>query len=399
MAKKVKEEVKQKTCDYCSQENELDSVYCSKCYHYLPDLETIKVNIDAINSIDETGLYNIKKFSEYEKYTIKVPPISTGSLIIDKAFLGGFPRGNRIEIAGPDQCGKTTLALHTAAEVQKLGGQVLYIDVENAVDIDYAERIGVDIDNLYLVQPNNGTHALKILTDCVGLFDLIILDSVGACAPNDSLNKEQKVDKSSGEYIENQEMASLPRMMGRFQPRVLKAIASSNKNCTIIFINQVRENVSMFASQYNKWLPPGGRAYKHLLQTRILMESEDTAKSLLFEDEGKTAVVGRVVKVRIVKSKNLRVKANSEIQIKYDGIYKFHEIKTLGYEYDIIKKSGAWWICEAPGFEFKIQGDDGFEEYLEANPKTLEFIENEIKNCINSSKKEVTEISTEEENV
>lgn len=288
-----------------------------------------------------------------------VKTVPSGSLTLDLALgVGGIPRGRIIEIFGPESSGKTTVALHMVAEVQKTGGEAAYIDAEHALDPIYAKNIGVDINNLLVSQPGSGEDALEIAEKLVysGAIDVIVVDSVAA------LVTQAEIDGDMGSSHVGQQA----RLMSQAMRKLAGIVAKSN--CILIFINQLREKIGvMYGSPETT---TGGRALKFYASVRIDIRKADIIKV-------GTELVGSRVKCKVVKNKVAAPFKTAEFDIIYGkGISKTGEVVDVGAELGIIKKSGSWFSYEG---ERIGQGRENVKAYLEGNPEMLAVIEKAIK--------------------
>ena len=286
--------------------------------------------------------------------------VPTGSLSLDLALgLGGMPRGRIIEIYGPESSGKTTVALHVVAEVQKMGGIAGFIDAEHALDPTYAAHIGVDIDNLYISQPDNGEQALEITETMVrsGAVDVIIVDSVAALVPKADIDGEMG-DSHVGLHA---------RLMSQALRKLTGIISKSN--CVVIFINQLREKVGVMFG--NPETTTGGRALKFYASVRLDVRRIETLKV-------GGEVVGNRTRVKVVKNKVAPPFKEAEFDIMFGkGISKEGDILDLAVLHDIINKAGAWYSYNGE----KIgQGRENTKLYLANNPEVMEEIEQQVRN-------------------
>ena len=283
----------------------------------------------------------------------------TGSLTLDLALgVGGIPKGRIIEIFGPESSGKTTLALHMVAEIQKEGGEAAYIDAEHALDPVYAHNIGVDIDNLLVSQPGSGEDALEIAEKLVhsGAIDIIVVDSVAA------LVTQAEIDGDMGSAHVGQQARLMSQAM-----RKLAGIVSKS-NCIIIFINQLREKIGVMYG--NPETTTGGRALKFYASVRIDIRKGDPIKN-------GSELIGSRVKCKIVKNKVAAPFKTAEFDIIYGkGISKTGEVVDIGTELGVISKSGSWFSYEG---ERIGQGRDNVKKYFESNPEKLAEVEKIIK--------------------
>lgn len=288
-----------------------------------------------------------------------VESVPSGSIKLDKAMgIGGYPKGRIIEIYGPESSGKTTLALHAIAEVQKIGGYAAFIDAEHALDPKYARALGVDIDNLILSQPDTGEQALEITEALIrsGAVDIVVIDSVAALVPE----AEIRGDMGSSH------VGLQARLMSQAMRKLSGAISKSNTIC--IFINQIREKVGiMFGSPE---VTPGGRALKFYSSVRIDIRRSEQIK---IGDN----IVGNVAKIKVVKNKVAPPFKTLVVDIVYgEGISKTGEIIDIAVEEDIINKSGSWFSY---GDEKIGQGRENVKKYLNEKPELLKEIETKVR--------------------
>ena len=291
---------------------------------------------------------------------MNIEVVPTGSLSLDIALgLGGLPKGRIIEIYGPESSGKTTVALHVVAEVQKMGGIAGFIDAEHALDPTYAAHIGVDIDNLYISQPDNGEQALEITETMVrsGAVDVIIVDSVAALVPKAEIDGEMG-DSHVGLHA---------RLMSQALRKLTGIISKSN--CVVIFINQLREKVGVMFG--NPETTTGGRALKFYASVRLDVRRIETLKV-------GGEVVGNRTRVKVVKNKVAPPFKEAEFDIMFGkGISKEGDILDLAVLHDIINKAGAWYSYNGE----KIgQGRENTKLYLANNPEVMEEIEQQVRN-------------------
>ena len=284
----------------------------------------------------------------------------TGSLGLDIALgIGGYPRGRIIEIYGPESSGKTTLALHAIAEVQKNGGYVAFIDAEHALDPKYAKALGVDVDNLILSQPDTGEQALEIAEALIrsGSVDAVVIDSVAALVPEAEINGE----------MGDSHVGLQARLMSQAMRKLSGVI--SKANTTAIFINQIREKVGVMFG--NPETTPGGRALKFYASVRLEIRRGEQIKNA-------TDIIGNKTNIKVVKNKVAPPFKTVSVDIIYgQGISKTGELVDLATDLDFIQKSGAWFAYEGD----KIgQGRENAKAYLEANPEIYKKIFNQVLN-------------------
>jgi recombination protein RecA len=292
-----------------------------------------------------------------------IDAISTGSLGLDLALgVGGYPRGRVIEIYGPESSGKTTLTLHAIAEAQKAGGIAAFIDAEHAFDRFYAEKLGIDVDNLIISQPDHGEQALEITDNLIssGAIDIVVIDSVAALTPKSEIEGEMGDSK----------MGLHARLMSQ---ALRKLTGTINKtNCTVIFINQLREKIGVMFG--NPETTTGGNALKFYASVRL-----DIRRRTQIKDGDK--VVGNSTKVKVVKNKVAPPFQTAEFDIMYgEGISKTGEIIDLGVHFGIVKKSGSWFSY---GDTKLGQGRDAVKTLIKDNPELAEELETNIKEAIN----------------
>ena len=294
-----------------------------------------------------------------EEKIVNVDVIPTGSIGLNAALgVGGYPKGRIIEIFGPESSGKTTLALHAIAECQKAGGTAAFIDAEHAFDRFYAANLGVDIDNLYVSQPDNGEQALEIADQLIrsSAVDILIVDSVAALTPKKEIEGDMG-DSAVGLHA---------RLMSQALRKLTGTIAKTNTTC--IFINQLREKIGvMFGSPETT---TGGNALKFYASVRLDIRKTQSVK------DGDT-ILGNQVKVKVVKNKVAPPFRKCEFEIMFgEGISKIGEIVDLGVEFEIIKKSGSWFSYGATKLG---QGRDAVKNMLTDNPELCEELETKIK--------------------
>lgn len=290
---------------------------------------------------------------------MNVEAIPTGSLSLDLALgIGGIPKGRIVEIYGPESSGKTTVTLHMIAEVQKRGGIAGFIDAEHALDPVYAKNIGVDIDNLYISQPDCGEHALEITETMVrsGAIDIVVVDSVAALVP------KQEIDGDMGDAV----MGAQARLMSQAMRKLTAVISKSN--CTVVFINQLREKLGVMFG--NPETTTGGRALKFYSSVRLDVRRVESIKQ-------SGEVIGNRTKVKVVKNKVAPPFKEAEFDIMFGkGISKIGDILDLAADNDIVVKSGAWYAYEGN----KIgQGRENAKLFLTEHPDICDEIEGKVR--------------------
>lgn len=292
----------------------------------------------------------------------EVESIPSGSLGVDLALgVNGYPRGRIIEIYGPESSGKTTLTLHAIAEAQKAGGIAAFIDAEHAFDRYYAEKLGVDVENLIISQPDNGEQALEIAENLIrsGAIDIVVIDSVAALTPKSEIEGEMGDSK----------MGLHARLMSQALRKLTATI--SKTNCTVFFINQLREKIGVMFG--NPETTTGGNALKFYASVRL-----DIRRSSQIKD-GEN-VIGNRTKVKIVKNKVAPPFKTAEFDIMYgEGVSKTGEILDLAVEFEIVKKSGSWFSY---GDTKLGQGRDAVKALIKDNPELADELELKIKEAI-----------------
>jgi recombination protein RecA len=311
----------------------------------------------ALSKIEKDfGKGSIMKLGEEKIENVDVIP--TGSIGLNAALgVGGYPRGRIIEIYGPESSGKTTLAIHAIAEAQKAGGVAAFIDAEHAFDRFYAEKLGVDINNLYISQPDNGEQALEIADQLIrsSAIDILVVDSVAALTP------KKEIEGDMGDSA----VGLQARLMSQALRKLTSTIAKTNTTC--IFINQLREKIGVMFG--NPETTTGGNALKFYASVRV-----DVRKSTPVKDGDN--ILGNLTKVKVVKNKVAPPFRKCEFEIIFgEGISKVGEIIDLATEYDIIKKSGSWF---AYGDSKLGQGRDAVKQMLKDNPELCEELEAKI---------------------
>ena len=325
-------------------------------------LKALKLTLDKLDKTYGKG--SVMKLGDQ---TIeKVESISSGSIGLDIALgVGGYPKGRVVEIYGPESSGKTTLTLHAIAECQKAGGIAAFIDAEHAFDRFYAEKLGVDLGELVISQPDNGEQALEIADNLIrsGAVDALVIDSVAALTPKSEIEGEMGDSK----------MGLHARLMSQALRKLTGSI--SKTNCTVFFINQLREKIGVMFG--NPETTTGGNALKFYASVRI-----DIRRSTQLKDtEG--GVLGNKTRVKIVKNKVAPPFKTAEFDIMYgEGISKIGEILDIGVEKDIIEKSGSWFSY---GGSKLGQGRDSVKSILKDNPELLEELEQKIVEQINTN--------------
>ena len=299
--------------------------------------------------------------------TAKVEAVSTGNILIDQALgVGGLPRGRITEIYGPESSGKTTLALHCIAEVQKLGGTAAFIDAEHALDPDYAHKLGVDIDELYVSQPDNGEQALEITEALVrsGAIDIVVIDSVAALVP------KAEIEGDMGD--------SHVGLQARLMSQALRKLTGviSRTNAIAVFINQLRDKVGMIGYGSPE-TTTGGKALKFYATVRIDVRRIETLKST----DG--LAIGNRVRVKIVKNKVAPPFRQVDVDMMYgEGISNVASLLDLAMENDIIRKSGSWFSYN----DVRIaQGRENAKKYLRDNPEVLADVETRVRALLNTN--------------
>ncbi len=340
-------------------------------------------NEDKLKALDaalaqiekQFGKGSVMKLGDNAK-NMNIEAVPTGSLSLDIALgIGGMPRGRIIEIYGPESSGKTTVALHVVAEIQKRGGIAGFIDAEHALDPAYAKNIGVDIDNLYISQPDSGEQALEITETMVrsGAMDVLIIDSVAALVP------KAEIDGDMGD--------SHVGLHARLMSQALRKLTAviSKTNCVVIFINQLREKVGVMFG--NPETTTGGRALKFYASVRMEVRRTETIKT---GGEG----VGNRTKVTIVKNKVAPPFKKAEFDIMFgEGISREGDILDLAAACDVVNKSGAWYayLGEKIG-----QGRENAKAYLKENPDVMNEIEAKVREIYLNTGDDSEEASEEE---
>ena len=326
-------------------------------------LKALKLTLDKMDKTYGKG--TVMKMGD--NAIIEVESISTGSLGLDMALgVGGLPKGRIIEIYGPESSGKTTLTLHAIAEAQKKGGIAAFIDAEHAFDRFYADKLGVDIENLIISQPDNGEQALEITDNLIrsGAIDIIVVDSVAALTPKSEIEGEMGDSK----------MGLHARLMSQALRKLTSSI--SKTNCTVIFINQLREKIGVMFG--NPETTTGGNALKFYASVRL-----DIRRSTQIKNSN-SDVMGNKTRVKVVKNKVAPPFKMAEFDIMYgEGVSKVGEIIDIGVDYEIVKKSGSWFSYE----DTKLgQGRDAVKTLLRDNPELMEELETKITEAIKIAK-------------
>ena len=322
-------------------------------------LKALKLTLDKLDKTYGKG--TVMKMGDSPNENVE--SISSGSLGLDIALgVGGYPKGRVVEIYGPESSGKTTLTLHAIAECQKKGGIAAFIDAEHAFDRFYAENLGVDIENLIISQPDHGEQALEIADNLIrsGAIDMVIIDSVAALTPKSEIEGEMGDSK----------MGLHARLMSQALRKLTSSI--SKTNCTVIFINQLREKLGIMFG--NPETTTGGNALKFYASIRLDIRRSTQIKN----SDG--VVMGNKTRVKIVKNKVAPPFKLAEFDIMYgEGISKVGEIIDLAVESEIINKSGSWFSYEGTKLG---QGRDAVKTLLKDNPDLMETLESKLKEII-----------------
>ena len=323
--------------------------------------EKLKVLASALEKIEKSyGKGSVMKLGDRQNEAVEVIP--TGSLSLDIALgVGGLPKGRIIEIYGPESSGKTTLATHCIAEAQKQGGIAAFIDAEHAFDAFYAQKLGVDTDNLYISQPDNGEQALEIAENLIssGAIDIIVIDSVAALTPKSEIEGEMGDSK----------MGLQARLMSQALRKLTSTI--SKTKCCCIFINQLRDKIGVLYGSPET--TTGGNALKFYASVRL-----DIRRVSQIKDGDK--VLGNRVKVKVAKNKVAPPFKTVEFDLMFgEGISRLGEILDIAVEHNIIKKSGSWFSY---GESKLAQGRDAVKNLLKDNPELTEEIEGKVREVL-----------------
>ena len=334
-----------------------------ECEALTPQQERMKALQAAMQKIEKDfGKGSIMRMGDEKIENVDVIP--TGSIGLNAALgVGGYPKGRIIEIYGPESSGKTTLAIHAIAEAQKAGGIAAFIDAEHAFDRFYAEKLGVNVDNLYISQPDNGEQALEIADQLIrsSAIDIIVIDSVAALTPKKEIEGDMG-DSAVGLHA---------RLMSQALRKLTSNISKTKTTC--IFINQLREKIGVMFG--NPETTTGGNALKFYSSVRLDIRKSSAIK------EGDN-VLGNITKVKVVKNKVAPPFRKCEFEILFgEGISKIGEIVDLGVEYDIIKKSGSWFSYDGNKLG---QGRDATKQLLADNPELCEELEAKIMEAISA---------------
>jgi len=329
-----------------------------------PKEERLKALQAAMAKIEKDfGKGSIMKMGDEKIENVDVIP--TGSIALNAALgVGGYPKGRIIEIYGPESSGKTTLAIHAIAECQKAGGIAAFIDAEHAFDRFYAEKLGVDVNNLYISQPDNGEQALEIADQLIrsAAIDIIVIDSVAALTPKKEIEGDMG-DSAVGLHA---------RLMSQALRKVTATISKTNTTC--IFINQLREKIGIMFG--NPETTTGGNALKFYASVRLDIRKVSSIK------DGDN-VIGNLVRVKVVKNKVAPPFRKAEFEITFgEGISKVGEIIDLGVEYNVITKSGSWFSYQGTKL---AQGRDATKEMLLDNPELCDELEAKVMQAVKES--------------
>ena len=330
-----------------------------------PQSEKLKALQAAMSKIEKDfGKGSIMKLGDEQIENVEVIP--TGSIALNAALgVGGYPKGRIIEIYGPESSGKTTLAIHAIAEAQKAGGIAAFIDAEHAFDRFYAEKLGVDVNNLYIAQPDNGEQALEIADQLIrsSAVDIVVVDSVAALTPKKEIEGDMG-DNAVGLHA---------RLMSQALRKLTGTISKTNTTC--IFINQLREKIGVMFG--NPETTTGGNALKFYASVRL-----DIRRVTSIKDGDQ--VIGNQVRVKVVKNKVAPPLRKAEFEIMFgEGISKVGEIVDLGVEYGIVQKSGSWFSYQGSKL---AQGRDATKALLRDNPELCDELEAQIMAALEDKK-------------
>ncbi|WP_028898567.1 recombinase RecA [Prevotella sp. HJM029] len=330
-----------------------------------PQNDKLKALQAAMSKIEKDfGKGAIMRMGDKQIEDVEVIP--TGSIALNVALgIGGYPRGRIIEIYGPESSGKTTLALHAIAEVQKKGGIAAFIDAEHAFDSTYAAKLGVDVDNLWVSQPDNGEQALQIVDELTrsSAVDILVIDSVAALTP------KKEIEGDMGENV----VGLQARLMSQALRKLTSTVSKTNTCC--IFLNQLREKIGV--SFGNPETTTGGNALKFYSSVRLDIRKGSSVK------DGDT-ILGYITKVKVAKNKLAPPFRRAEFEMTFgEGISKTGELVDLGVEYDIIKKSGSWYSYNGSKL---AQGRDATKTLLHDNPELCEELDMLITQAIENKK-------------
>lgn len=326
--------------------------------------EKLKALQAAMDKIEKNfGKGSIMKLGDENVQQVEVIP--TGSIALNAALgVGGYPKGRIIEIYGPESSGKTTLAIHAIAEAQKAGGIAAFIDAEHAFDRFYASKLGVDVDNLWISQPDNGEQALEIAEQLIrsSAIDIIVIDSVAALTPKAEIEGDMGDNK----------VGLQARLMSQALRKLTSAISKTNTTC--IFINQLREKIGVMFG--NPETTTGGNALKFYASVRL-----DIRRATQLKDGEE--VIGNQTRVKVVKNKVAPPFRKAEFDIMFgEGISRSGEILDLGVEYDIIKKSGSWFSYDGNKL---AQGRDAAKRIIADNPELADELEAKIADAMSAA--------------
>jgi recombination protein RecA len=328
--------------------------------------KAIKQAIDQIEKSHGKG--SIMRLSDTN--ILQIDAISTGCLSLDAAIgIGGFPKGRITEIFGPESSGKTTICLHVIAEAQKMGGLAAFIDTEHALDANYAQRLGVDLNNLLLSQPEFGEQALDIVETLVrsGALDVIVIDSVAALTPRVEIEGD----------MGDSQMGSQARLMSQAMRKLNASIGKSN-TC-VVFTNQLRSKIGVMYG--NPETTTGGNALKFYSSLRV-----DIRRKEVLKDGAES--IGNRVKVKIVKNKCAPPFKEVEFDVMYnEGISKIGDIMDVAISNDVIIKTGSWFTIEGE----RVQGREGVKKYIQDHPEVLSKLETQVKDLLKTKGLKTTE--------
>lgn len=362
-------------CPVCEYENDLSTgtSICEKCGAFLTDRCGIRKIVEANNKRYKGDISAPMLAKENPYFTRPHSKFSSGSLCLDRAlYTNGFNVGSRIEIFGGESTGKTTLALQMVAELQKRNAVCLYIDMEGTLDLDWAETLGVDLDNFYISRPNSGTQAIDIIGNYCDVYDVIVLDTVALLTRSRFVSKQSDVD-SNGDVKDSQDTAGQAYLIGQLQSQHANKITQANT--TIILLNQIRENLTPAGAFGRR--SPGGFPLRHFTTHKIELR-RIAGNDGVIRDNGE--VVGFQVLARVLKNKREREGGEAILDFIYgEGFSKKREYITIGISCQYITQSGSWFKINNKSV---AQGMEKLIAYFEENPEEFENLKKTVKELI-----------------
>lgn len=375
-------------CPVCGHDNDLElGITCEKCGSFLTDRKAVRRLVEASNKKYKDDPSAPKLVGENPFFTRSSPIISTPSLSLNRALhTNGLKVGSRIEIFGPEGCGKTTFAAQLISEFQKRNGTCLYVDLEHTLDKDWLAKLGVELDNLYVSRPNSGTQAIDIIGTNHDNYDCIVLDTVAMLYSARYLAVEAKF--KDGDVEDKAEIAGPARLINDLQNKYGARLSKSN--CTVILLNQARENITMGGSYGIK--SPGGYPLRHFCTHRVKLQRVSGAQGLI-KDAGETS--GFLVNAQVIKNKGAQEGGHAQLEFIYGkGFQRDREYINAAIECNFFEKKGSWYRLDGKSY---AQGNEGLLEKIEQEPEVKQKMIEAVDKYMASKEVQITPVPAVED--